>query len=65
VTPHDDHGERLLTSDEAASIANVKPVSWYRIVARGSAPAPDGHVGRTPVWRESTVIAWLDKRRGE
>lgn len=25
-------------------------------------PEPDFHVGRTPVWREATILAWKDRR---
>lgn len=56
VIPVDrDTGERLLTAEQAANLRCVETTSWHRQVARGSYPAPDGHVGRTPVWLESTV----------
>lgn len=48
-------GDRLLTGEEAAAVRGVKVTTWHRQVARGAYPPPDGHVGRTPVWRESTV----------
>ena len=52
---YDEQGVRLLTVEEAAARVGVKPASWQRQVARGDRPEPDGHVGRTPVWREDTV----------
>lgn len=48
-------GERLLTAEEAAAQRGVSVDTWHRSVYRGSYPSPDGHVGRTPMWRESTV----------
>jgi hypothetical protein len=31
-------------------------------VARNRMPQPDGHVSRTPVWRESTIREWDAQR---
>lgn len=50
-------GERVLTAEQAADLRAVNTGSWHRMVSRGTYPPPDGHVGRTPVWRESTVRA--------
>jgi predicted DNA-binding transcriptional regulator AlpA len=56
MTPGDlDTGERLLTAEEAATLRGVTTATWHRSVQRGSYPQPDGHVGRTPVWKETTV----------
>lgn len=56
IVPIDrDSGEKLLTAEQAANVRAVATGSWHRQVARGSYPPPDGHVGRTPVWLESTV----------
>ncbi len=56
ISPVDERtGERLLTAEQAANIRNVETTSWHRQVARGAYPQADGHVGRTPVWLESTV----------
>lgn len=57
-------GERLLTAEEAAAMRGVTSQTWHRSVARGSYPPPDGHVGRTPVWRESTVTGTKEAHDG-
>ena len=48
-------GDRLLTAEEAANLRAIETRSWHRGVIAGRYPQPDGHVGRTPVWLESTV----------
>lgn len=37
---------------------NVHPSEWEWLF-----PEPDGHLGRTPYWRESTVRLWMQVRR--
>ncbi|WP_081706332.1 transcriptional regulator [Nocardia sp. CNY236] len=32
---------------------------------RGHAPAPERHIGRTPVWDEATIAAWIRNRPGQ
>lgn len=56
-------GEPLLSSEQVASRANITAATLKRQRARGSVPEPDGWVGRTPVWRESTIDSWLQQRR--
>jgi hypothetical protein len=55
-------GGRLWTADEVALAAGIGNRSFHAYTARGYAPQPDGHVGRTPVWREVTVRGWLSRR---
>jgi hypothetical protein len=57
--------ETPLTVRDAAAWAGVTPSTWRSYVARGQAPAADGHLGATPYWHESTVRAWLDNRPGQ
>lgn len=56
-------GDRLLTAEEAAARKDVTVGSWHRQVARGAYPPPDGHVGRTPVWKDSTVRRFVKGKR--
>lgn len=49
---------------QAAALAGVKPQTWSGYVARGQAPAPRRHVGRTPLWDAAEVRAWLESRPG-
>lgn len=45
---------------EAGGVA-VSSIDTY--LRRGTAPAPDGYVGRAPFWRRSTVEHWAKHRR--
>ncbi len=54
-----------LTNREAAALAGIAPGTWRDYVARGYAPTPDGRLGVTPWWWESTVRAWLESRPGQ
>lgn len=55
----------MLTIAEAAALAGVAPATWRAYVARGQAPRADeqdrwGH----PLWRPTTVEAWIAARPG-
>lgn len=64
-------GEQL-TSSQAARLAGIAPKTWTAYAARSKGrepsrrlvPAPDGQIGRTPWWWESTVLWWLARRPG-
>jgi len=63
MTPGDlDTGDRLLPAEEAAALAGIQPRTFHAYVARHRAPAADGQIGRTPVWRETTITQWLNTR---
>lgn len=49
--------ERMLIAEIAES-AGIEPATFRSYVARGFAPAPDGHFGRTPFWLRSTIESW-------
>lgn len=53
-----------LTADEFAQRLGVKRASVHRYRVRGDIPAPDRYVGRTPLWAEASVEAWLRQRPG-
>lgn len=36
----------------------IRPGTWSSYVARGQAPAPSGHVNRTPLWDPREIKAW-------
>lgn len=55
---------REITSDEAAELAGVARKTFSGYVARGQAPKPVRHVGRTPVWDEAELKAWMANRPG-
>lgn len=53
-----------ITTDEAASLVGVTRKTFSGYVARGQAPKPVRHVGRTPVWEEQEIKDWLANRPG-
>lgn len=55
---------REVTSDEAAELAGVARKTFSGYVARGQAPKPVRHIGRTPVWDEDELRSWMDNRPG-
>ena len=61
---HKTKGRQLSTQDVAARLG-VKPatVSGYR--HRGRLPKPDGKLGKTVWWWESTIDAWQAARPGQ
>ncbi|WP_341719897.1 helix-turn-helix domain-containing protein [Micromonospora sp. FIMYZ51] len=56
--------EGLLTTDQLADRLGIKRTSVHRYRSRGDIPEPDQYVGRTPLWAESSVDAWLKERPG-
>lgn len=42
----------------------VKRETIHRYHVRGDMPKADEYVGRTPLWREETITAWLASRPG-
>ncbi len=50
---------------EAAELAGVQPKTWSSYVARGQAPKPARHVGRTPLWSAKEVTDWISSRPGQ
>lgn len=52
-----------LTAHQVAEMLGIMPNTFHSYVARGQAPAPDGHLGRTPYWLATTIQDWLDAGR--
>lgn len=52
----------FLTSAQLADKLGIKPASVYRYRVRGDLPEPDEFVGRTPLWKATSVDAWLAER---
>lgn len=38
--------------------------TWSGYASRGQAPAPARHIGRTPLWDSTRIVAWQAARRG-
>ena len=65
MTPGDlDTGQPLLTAEQVAAASGVSLRTFHNYHQTGRAPAPDGWVGRTPVWCQATVDRWLGDRAG-
>ena len=54
---------RLLTVDEVAQMLGVKRQTITAYKARRQMPEPDKVYGRTPLWKESTIMAWRGSQR--
>ncbi|MFC4006668.1 helix-turn-helix transcriptional regulator [Nonomuraea purpurea] len=39
----------------------IAPSTWSAYTARGQAPKPSRYIGRTPIWDEADLIAWLER----
>lgn len=54
--------DRQLDTSAVARLAGIKPESLRRQRVRGVVPEPDGYLGTTPWWWESTIRVWLRAR---
>ncbi|HJV12897.1 MAG TPA: helix-turn-helix domain-containing protein [Propionibacteriaceae bacterium] len=55
-------GPGWLTLRQVAKLLDVRESTVRSWVARNRMPQPDGHVSRTPVWREGTIREWDAQR---
>lgn len=55
--------ELLLTVTQIEQKYGYARGSVTSLRAKGQMPEPDQQYGRTPLWRESTIAAWLHNRR--
>lgn len=57
--------ERLLTRQEVADMCflSLESIKKYRALDQCSFPKEDMMIGRTPVWKESTIKAWRPNGR--
>jgi len=52
----------LLDVAAVAEMLGIQPRTWTSYVARGQAPEPDGHVGRSPWWAPATIERYRQER---
>ncbi|WP_139738376.1 helix-turn-helix transcriptional regulator [Actinomyces wuliandei] len=64
MTPAHGDLDRLWTTQDCAAHTDVATSTWRAYAARGQAPAPVRHVGRTPLWDPDQVRAWAATRPG-
>lgn len=53
---------QLLDIDGAARATGLRPASIRQYLWRGTFPAPDVRLGRSPGWFEETIAAWMAAR---
>src|SRR5262249_36556222 len=46
---------------DAARMGGMSVCLWERLLSAGKAPKPDAFCGKCPVWKKSTLQAWIDK----
>jgi hypothetical protein len=44
---------------EAARLCGMSPRTWERLRSAGKAPRPDAFAGKCPLWRRSSLEAWI------
>lgn len=55
---------KLLTIEQVCEATGLAASTIYQLVTSGDFPKPV-KVGRQNKWRESTLVAWLDRREAE
>lgn len=55
--------DELLTNDQVAELLGVKYSTLYTYRRRNTLPKPDSYVGRTPVWKRTTIEEWQLNRK--
>lgn len=50
--------DRQWSVTDVAAYLGVKPRTVTAYLARNQMPAPDGRLGRTPWWWETTIRSW-------
>ena len=51
-----------LTSTDIAKMTGLKTETIYTYRKRNTLPEPDHLIGRTPVWKKTTIEEWNSKR---
>jgi hypothetical protein len=46
---------------DAARMCGMSVRLWERLLSAGKAPKPDAFCGKCPVWKKSTLQAWIDR----
>ena len=54
-----------LTAADVAEQLGISAASFRSYVHRGDGPQPDGHLGRTPWWSQTTIDTWKAARPGQ
>ncbi len=49
---------------EVAAYLGIKPRTVTGYLTRGQITEPDGYVGRSPWWWETTITTWQEQRPG-
>lgn len=57
--------EELMSARDLAEYANLPYRHLWTYLKRGILPTPDLHVGKSPVWKRSSVQAWDTARKSK
>jgi predicted DNA-binding transcriptional regulator AlpA len=44
---------------DAARLCGMSARTWERLLSAGKAPRPDAYAGKCPLWKKSTLEAWI------
>jgi len=53
----------IINEEQAAKAAGLTQNTFRVYRSRGTAPKPDGHLGRTPYWWRTTIEHWRSNGR--
>lgn len=59
------YSEELMSARDLAEHAKLPYRHLWTYLKRGILPTPDFHVGKSPVWKKSSVQAWDTKRKSQ
>lgn len=54
-----------LTNTDIAKITGLKLETLHSYLSRNTLPKPDKYMGRTPVWKSTTIKEWTSTRGWE
>jgi hypothetical protein len=46
---------------DAARLCGMSARTWERLLSAGKAPRPDAYAGKCPLWKKSTLEAWISR----
>jgi hypothetical protein len=46
---------------DAAAMCGMSTRLWERLLSAGKAPRPDAYAGKCPLWKKSTLEAWISR----
>jgi predicted DNA-binding transcriptional regulator AlpA len=59
------YSEELMSARDLAEYAKLPYKHLWTYQKRGILPMPDFHLGKSPVWKKSSVLAWDTARKSK